>query len=311
MNSLPLRLLSTLAASAVLAGCASTSSESSSSTSSNSTESTDAGEKSSRSERTARDAQRESPAPEATERASERATPASTRESQSEVAAANARLVEQLNDASRELATLRAANARLRADRSRDPSPPASTRADPADEKLAASFRSFAKFKEELTAFMAETERSRSDSGPLKAQLKEALNRTEEAKAALARAEGDLRREKSARAEAELAATKLREQMRTIARAMSAAGLSFDKASAEEPTARLEMNTSRVRGNTGSTSTDGPRRHVVKAGETLELLAEKYYNDRSKARVILEANRGYLRLDGKLEQGMEIDIPAK
>jgi nucleoid-associated protein YgaU len=50
---------------------------------------------------------------------------------------------------------------------------------------------------------------------------------------------------------------------------------------------------------------------VVKAGETLQQLAEKYYGDSSKWRTIFDANRGFVRLDGKLETGMELEVPAK
>src|SRR5437763_1426882 len=70
-----------------------------------------------------------------------------------------AKLVEQLNDASRELATLRAQNAKLRAAQpaagstsTASTASVASTKVDPADEKLAASLKSYAQFKQEMVA---------------------------------------------------------------------------------------------------------------------------------------------------------------
>ena len=144
--------------------------------------------------------------------------------------AENAKLAAQLNEASRELAALRAANAKLSAERprttaARDSSP----RGDPADDKIAASVRSYAQFKQELTALMSEAEKARSEHTLLNEKLRDAMARAEDARSALARAESDLKKEKNARAEAEQAAAKLREQLRTIARAVSSAGLNLDK----------------------------------------------------------------------------------
>jgi len=147
-------------------------------------------------------------------------------------------LVAQLNEASRELATLRAANARLRAEKER-PAPASSARvgesaakADPVDDKIAASLKSYGALKQELAGFLADIERGRAENAAASAKLKDAVNRSDDARAAVGRLENELRAERRARTEAEQAASKLQEQLRTIARALAAAGLSVDKLAA-------------------------------------------------------------------------------
>ena len=150
----------------------------------------------------------------------------------------NARLLEQLNDASRELATLRAANAKLRAERAAPAAASSSSattsaaRNDPTDDKLAMSLKSYAQFKQEMATVFTDLERLRKENVALSSNLKSAVDQAEQARSAMARLEADLRSEKKSRAEAELAATQLREQLRSIARALSAAGLSVDKLAA-------------------------------------------------------------------------------
>jgi nucleoid-associated protein YgaU len=308
MHPLTLRVFSSLTCALVIAGCATApaESDSSSSSASSSTETTASSQTVATRDERRDDAQRTT-----TDRPAGRSASSTSRESTSEnssdASSSNARLVAQLNEASRELASLRAANARLRAEGGKSSDTRVSSRNDPVDEKLAASLRSYSQFKQDLAAFMAEMEKSRSESATFNSQLKEASNRAEEAKAASARLETELRKERNARIDAEQAASKLREQLRAIGRAMASAGVTVDKSALEEPTARLQVNTSRLRESSG----DGPRKHIVKPGETLQQLAEKYYGDASKWRTILDANRGFVRLDGKLEAGMELEVPAK
>jgi len=150
----------------------------------------------------------------------------------------NASLVKQLNEAARELATLRAANARLKAERDR-PAAAAAPRAsepaprlDPAEQKIAASLKSYTTLKQELTSFLAEIERGRAENAAASAKLKDAVSRSDDARAAVTRLEHELRAEKRARADAEQAAAKLQDQLRTIARALSNAGINVDKLAA-------------------------------------------------------------------------------
>ena len=155
----------------------------------------------------------------------------------------NAKLVEQLNEASRELAMLRAANAKLKAEKgapasSGSTSSASTAKPEPADEKLTASLKSFTLFKQELTTLFAEMERMRKEHAGLNSSLKAAVEKADQARAAMARLEADLRAEKKSRADAEQVATQLRDQLRTIARALSSAGLSVEKLSAATETAK-------------------------------------------------------------------------
>jgi len=245
--------------------------------------------------------------------ASERSTASTSSTTRSDDANSTSRLITQLNDATREIATLRASNAKLKA-AGAAPAPaatpaPASVREpDPADAKLAASFRSYAQFKQELAGFFADIDKLRTENAALNAKLKEVASGSQDFKATLAKLESELKSEKAARAQAEQTAAKLREQLRVVAAAVSTAGLALDKAPADgATTARLETSEARLRGTPAATA----RKHTVKAGETLEKIADRYYGDPTKWRAILDANRGRLPLDGTLPSGLELEIPAK
>jgi hypothetical protein len=80
-----------------------------------------------------------------------------------------------------------------------------------------------------MTNLINEVERLKKASAELSADLKTAAEQTRQAKAALVRVEEDARAEKRLRQESEAHAAQLREQLRTIARAMAAAGLSAEK----------------------------------------------------------------------------------
>jgi nucleoid-associated protein YgaU len=298
MTHRPLLALACTGALLFLGGCATTSSES--------TEAAPPGA----SERPAESTSRSEPAREpasATEKAvAERRSSSSASGSSS--SSDMAKLVEQLNEAARELATLRTANAKLRAERERttrtpaaETAPaaaPAATKADPVDERLAASLKSYAAFKQEMAALLAEVERARKSSTERSADLKTATEQVRQAKAALARAEEDLRVEKRLRLEAETNAGQLRDQLRTIARAMSDAGLSADK-----------LTSSADSGNRGRTPARPPSRYVVREGDTLMKIADRLYGDADKWRLIMEANRSRVGADGALETGIELQIP--
>ncbi len=238
---------------------------------------------------------------------SDRLRPAATSASESRAETpSTAKLVAQLNDVSRELAALRASNARLRGERAAEST---TVRVDPAEEKLAASLQSYAQFKKELTGFLAEMEKARTENSALGAQLQEATSQLQQAKSAVDRIEHELQTERLAHARTEQSAAKLREQLRTIAEALASAGLKLDSlAPATEPSARLEINESRLRAASGS---GAAAKHTVKAGDTLESIAERYYGDASKWRTITDANRGRLRLDGMLDPGTELEIPRR
>ncbi len=143
-----------------------------------------------------------------------------------------AKLIQQLGDASKELATLRAANAKFRAERAQPAkAAPAAAAIDPADEKLSASLKSYAAFKQEVGNIFSEVERVRQENAGLSSQLKTAVEQADRARAATARLEADLRAEQKSRVEAEKSVAQLRDQLRAVARAVSAAGLSVEKLS--------------------------------------------------------------------------------
>jgi chromosome segregation ATPase len=161
--------------------------------------------------------------------------------------AENAKLVEQLNDATRELATLRAANAKLRAERSQPASASTSSasrvdaaRPDPADEKLAASMKSYSQFRQDILGLLADIERMRRENAGLNSDLKAALAQADQARNAMSRLESDLRAERKSRAEAEHAAAQLREQLRSIGKALTSAGLNPEKFSGSSDSATRE-----------------------------------------------------------------------
>ena len=104
------------------------------------------------------------------------------------------RLVDQLREAARELATLRAANARLKVERDR---------------------------AERAAQNVAESEETRRAREKTAADLKLATEEMRKLKAAVDRLGDDVAVEKRLRIEAEATAAQLREQLRTLARAVS------------------------------------------------------------------------------------------
>ena len=213
-----------------------------------------------------------------------------------------AKLVDQLNEASRELATLRTANAKLRAERDRARPVAAAepvAKADPVEERLATSLKSFAQFKQEMTNLLTEVERLKKANAEMSADVKAAGEQARQAKAALARLEEDLRVERKLRLEAETNAGQLREQLRSIARAMTDAGLSADKLAALTESG----------GTRGRAAARPPSKYVVREGDTLMRIAERLYGDPDKWRLIMDANRGRVGTDGALEVGTELQIP--
>jgi chromosome segregation ATPase len=135
-----------------------------------------------------------------------------------------------LGEATRELATLRAANAKMRAERASPPKPAAASfKPDPTDEKLSSSLKSYVSFKEEVANIFSEIDRVKQENAGLSSSLKAAVEQADQARATMARLEKEMRAEQRSRQEAEKTVAELREQLRAVARAVSAAGLSVDK----------------------------------------------------------------------------------
>lgn len=99
------------------------------------------------------------------------------------------------------------------------------------DEKISGSLKSYAAFKQEVAAIFAETERVRQENASLASNLKLAVEQADATRAAMARLEQDLRAERKTSAELEKTVAQLREQLRAVARAVSAAGLNVEKLS--------------------------------------------------------------------------------
>jgi len=56
-------------------------------------------------------------------------------------------------------------------------------------------------------------------------------------------------------------------------------------------------------------ATAGPRKHVVRPGDTLSKLAQQYYNNRAKWRDIYAANRNVMKSESDMKVGTELKIP--
>jgi hypothetical protein len=91
--------------------------------------------------------------------------------------------------------------------------------------------KSYAAFRQEMATIFAETDRVRQENAGLASNLKSAVEQADKGRAAAARAEEELRAERKARAELEKTVAQLREQLRAVARAVSAAGLNAEKIS--------------------------------------------------------------------------------
>ncbi len=56
-------------------------------------------------------------------------------------------------------------------------------------------------------------------------------------------------------------------------------------------------------------ATTGPRKHIIRPGDTLSKLAQQYYNNRAKWRDIYAANRNVMTSESDLKVGTELKIP--
>lgn len=57
------------------------------------------------------------------------------------------------------------------------------------------------------------------------------------------------------------------------------------------------------------TTTIGPRKHIIRPGDTLSKLAQQYYNNRARWRDIYAANRTVMKNESDLKVGTELKIP--
>jgi nucleoid-associated protein YgaU len=231
-------------------------------------------------------------------------------------------LVARLNDATRELATLRASSAKLQAQHTAPvTSPPAQPLIVPAapDEALAAAQRDVVQLKDENVRLRTELEQTHGVNAGLTEQLKRAAAASEEAQTALTQLNQELLAQKQARARAEQATEAAFAQLRAVtaeqthptpAAALTATGsISLEHAKSPPAGASVELHS----------NLDGPRpipatpvrTHVVEPGDTLEKLSVRYYGVPDRWRAIIDANASLLGNGQPLTAGMELTIPAR
>ncbi len=137
------------------------------------------------------------------------------------------RLVEKLNQTTRELATLRADYAKLQADRATAPTAPAeiadlNSKLGSTEEKLASSLKNYTQLQEEIGRLRTDLDQTRAENTTLTAQVKVVTAKNEEAQVALAQLNSDLLSQKNLRAAAEQDAATLRTQLSTANTQLSA-----------------------------------------------------------------------------------------
>ena len=283
-------------------------------------------------------------------------------ESRSVDGTASPELAARLNEATRELATLRASYAKLQASRASPPAAAAAT--DPAvqdkltdlENQLAASLHNYTQLQEENVRLRGEVDQTRTENTTLAAQVKTIAAKNEETQAALAQLNTELLAQKDARARAEQQTAAVRAQLSAvIARpagpelgrperagvprsdpaptlagardtsADSAATLRLAQAPPSDAPSTAELRTSLERLHalqstatptpapraTAAPAAPGPRTHIVQAGDTLEKIAKKYYNNPDRWRAIYAANNAQLSGGRPLKLGMELEIPEE
>lgn len=131
------------------------------------------------------------------------------------------RLVEKLNETSKELAALRTSYAQLQNERTQafagNGDAALKARLGAAEEKLASSLRGYTQLQEEIARLKTDVARTRAENLALSAKVKVVTAQNEQAQAALAQLNLDLRTQKDARLQAEQDAETLRGELRNVA----------------------------------------------------------------------------------------------
>lgn len=255
--------------------------------------------------------------------------------------AASLQLTARLNETTRELATLRASYAKLQASRpgtAVTPDPELAAKLAATEEKLAGTLRDFTQLQNDNARLRTEVDQTRAENTTLTAQVKTITAQNEQAQSALAQLNTELLAQKEARDRAEQQTAAVRAQLTAVvsardaadatpaplssARASSAASTATLKLAAAPPaespsTAELRTSPERLRAAADKTAPEktpgaaAPRIHLVVAGDTLEKIAKKYYDDPGKWNVIYFANNAQLSGGRPLKAGMELEIPDK
>lgn len=270
-------------------------------------------------------------------------------ENRSTGGAASSDLANRLTETTRELATLRASYAKLQAARADQPAaapadPALQAKLSGLEEQLASSLRGYTQLQEENARLRTEVAATRAENTTLTAQVKTVAAQNEQAQAALAQLNTELLAQKDARARAEQQTAAAHAQLTAVlarpehvegaqsstaaptlanareSSADSAATLRIAKAPPSDApaTAELRTNPERLRAASETNRADvpatadapAPRIHVVKAGDTLESIAKKYYGTPERWRLLYSANNALLSGGRPLKPGMELEIPS-
>ena len=132
------------------------------------------------------------------------------------------RLVEKLNETSKELAALRTSYAQLQSDRAQSASGASDAvalraRLGETEEKLAASLRNYTELQEEIGRLKSDVAQTRAENLALSEQVKTITAQNEQAQVALAQLNQDLLVQKDARVRAEQDAVTLRTELKSVA----------------------------------------------------------------------------------------------
>lgn len=215
------------------------------------------------------------------------------------------------------------------------------------EDKLATALRDFTQLQGENSRLRTDLDRTRSQNSTLAEQLKTAVAGRDDAQGALAQLNLELVAQKEARTRAEQANAAARAQLATVLAASSgtpsAPTAPPAPASAPAPTpapatsatsalrlakappadafgvAELRTNPDRLRAAESASqpapipppvSAAAPKRtHVVQAGDTLEKIAQRYYNAPDQWHRIYDANAAILGNGQPLAVGMRIEVP--
>jgi LysM repeat protein len=263
--------------------------------------------------------------------------------------AGSAQLATRLTETARELSALRASYAELQSQSATGRANAtlrgqlAST-----EEKLAATLHDYTKLQEENTRLRTDLDRAHEENAGLATQLRVVVAKNDNALAAISELNVELLAQKAARNAAEQRASAARSQLATVlaagpaglaaARESSAtsagafaarpdpatqaspagagteaakSGLSLPDASAASapPTAELHTSSSRLAATSQLTVRDGQRIYVVRAGDTLESIAQKFYGVSARWSKIFASNLTQLSDDRPIKPGMELIIP--
>lgn len=148
------------------------------------------------------------------------------------------RLVERLNETTRELAELRTNYAKLQTERNQAVASAAESvtlkaRLGATEEKLAASLLTYTQLQEEIARLRTDVDRTRTENLALSEQVKTATTQSEQAQAALAQLNTELLAQKDARLRAEQDAETLRTELKSVAPNASALAQQRTGAAAE------------------------------------------------------------------------------